>query len=222
MANRGATFGAVVTERRLKPLPLVVVEAKGDVPLASRAQAADGLQAPLITTFSDPSSWQFGRLAAAIEDIRLRWDLVLLDTGAGVHAGVTNLLLHASHLVLVTQNDPASYLGGYALLKSLASQRPVPDVFVIVNRATDLTSGSTRVRSYLESIAPLCSFSPRLLATIPEDSAVADGLQAHRPVSAAFPHSPAALAYQEATRTLAKAVWSENPPITLRTGTYTG
>lgn len=79
--------------------------------------------------------WQFSRLISAFNKLDAYVDYLLLDTGSGVSRNVTNFLLAADEIVLVTTPDPHAIMDVYSLIKVLASYEVQSAIKLIVNKA---------------------------------------------------------------------------------------
>jgi len=79
--------------------------------------------------------WQFSRLISAFNKLESYADYLLLDTGSGVSRNVTNFLLAADEIVLVTTPDPHAIMDVYSLIKVLANYEVQSRITMIVNKA---------------------------------------------------------------------------------------
>ena len=75
-----------------------------------------------------------------LEDL---YDLILIDTGAGVSPNVLSFLLSADQLLVVTTPEPTAVTDAYAVIKIVARRRNDVDVRVLVNMAKDSDEGRT-------------------------------------------------------------------------------
>jgi septum site-determining protein MinD len=126
-------------------------------------------------------------LGPVVEDLRERFDYVLLDVGAGVsHETVLPLGLADSVLVVSTP-EPASVQD---------SQKTVD----LTGRAGGSVDGLVVTRVHPDSDVSYTDIADglglELLATIPEDSAVRGSVFAGTPLVVHEPESPAAMAYK--------------------------
>ena len=65
-----------------------------------------------------------------------RADIVVLDTGAGIHKGVLAFALAADTTILVTTPEPTSVRDAYGVLKSLEGASPEgKELLLVVNMA---------------------------------------------------------------------------------------
>ena len=73
---------------------------------------------------------QFARLEKA-------YDVLLIDTGAGIGPTVLSLVTAADRVLIVTTPDPTAITDAYAVIKTAYRQRPGLDVRLLVNQAAD-------------------------------------------------------------------------------------
>ena len=77
---------------------------------------------------------QFARLEQA-------YDVLLIDTGAGIGPSVLGLLTSADRVLIVTTPDPTAITDAYAVIKTAHRQNTNLDVRLLVNQADDLEEG---------------------------------------------------------------------------------
>ncbi|MEM9347894.1 MAG: MinD/ParA family protein [Planctomycetota bacterium] len=73
---------------------------------------------------------QFARLEQA-------YDVLLIDTGAGIGPGVLGLLTAADRVLIVTTPDPTAITDAYAVIKTAHRQNKKLDARLLVNQAAD-------------------------------------------------------------------------------------
>ncbi|HEY8462902.1 MAG TPA: AAA family ATPase [Bacillota bacterium] len=87
--------------------------------------------------FANLNNWQMSRLVTSFNQLSHAYDVVLLDTAAGVGTNVTTFLQAADQVLLVITPDPTAISDAYALLKVARSTLEVNSTWhLIVNRAT--------------------------------------------------------------------------------------
>ena len=137
------------------------------------------------------NEWQFTRLVNSFNEIDKNYDLVVLDTGAGISSNVTNFLMAADEILLVTNPDPHAVLDAYALIKTISRLRDKLNIKLIVNRITK-PGDETKVklnllntcRSYLDQ--PI-----EFLGSVPESSTVSGSIRDMTPFVLHYPDSTA-------------------------------
>lgn len=147
-----------------------------------------------------------------MSDIVPRFDVVLLDTGAGISDVVLFALSLASEILLVATPEPTSLTDAYATIKVLAAQQRRQQVRLIVNQAVRPGDGKN-ITAQLQQVlnrfmvqakpAPAAPGTPaapgrpiRLIhmGDIPADQAVKDAVMRRQLLMLHAPGSPAAIA----------------------------
>ncbi len=142
------------------------------------------------------------RLVTALDTIEDRFDLVIIDCGAGIGDNVLFFAGAAQEALLVITPEPTSLTDAYATVKVLSQQAGVEHFAVLVNSAPTGAHGR-------EVFGKLTSVTDRFLTArltflghIPRDENVQRALMAQRPVVELFPRSPYSRALQDISRDL--------------------
>jgi flagellar biosynthesis protein FlhG len=127
-----------------------------------------------------------------------RFDVLLLDTGAGISDVVLFALSLAHEVIVVATPEPTSMTDAYATIKVLASQQGREHMHVVVNQVSKVGEGRpicqqlqqviTRFVLTPSGVAPKLNF----LGDIPLDSAVREAVQRRSLLMELHPGSPAA------------------------------
>ncbi len=138
------------------------------------------------------SDWQFTRLVNSFNELDRQSDIVILDTGAGISSNVTNFLMAADEIVLVTTPDPHAVLDAYALIKTIAGHKDRLKIKLIVNRV-EKPSEETRVKLNLLNTCQAHLDQPlEYLGAIPESKFVGQSMREMYPFILQHPESAAA------------------------------
>lgn len=136
----------------------------------------------------DPT--QLARLAERLDASASRFDLILIDIGAGVGSAALGLAALCDPILLVTNPEPTSLADAYATLKLLRQDPTAGRIELVVNSAPDPTEG-------LRTHARLARLAKRFLdeglplhGVLPRDPRVGEAVVAQRTVVEAFPGSP--------------------------------
>lgn len=155
-----------------------------------------------LTTLDDSQKM---RLMAALDEIEDRFDVVLIDTGAGIGDNVLFFVGGAQQALLVVTPEPTSLTDAYACVKVLSLEGGVQNFDVVVNAAP--TEQVAR-----ETFDKLCAVTGRFLKArmrfagwVPRDENVHRAVLAQKPVVLAFPQSPAARAFNQVTDSILRA-----------------
>ena len=134
------------------------------------------------------------RLETVVGALEERYDVVLLDTGAGLSYDDIMPLGLADEIVLVSSPDPAA-VENAKRTKAFVERLNRPIRGVVVTKADGSVDGSIAEE-----------FDTDLLAVVPEDEAVRLSTAAGKPLEIYAPNSPAAQAYRQLEANLTDGV----------------
>ena len=130
------------------------------------------------------------------------FDILLVDTAAGISSEVSSVLLASDEVIIVTQAEPTAVLDAYAVIKTIATDRPETRVFVVANCVKDEAQG----RNVFENLSTV---SRRFLGmdlsyagSVPLDSHIQLAVKMRRPSLIAFPDSASSVAIRSVAKRL--------------------
>lgn len=125
------------------------------------------------------------------------FDLVIVDTGAGIGKRVRDTLLVADRIVIVTTPDPTALTDSYATIKVVAQRDMTKRFSVVVNMAQ---SQGEAVFAQLAQVAKkYLGLTLESLGSIPLDPRVPEAIRRQQAVTTCFPGAPASLALRALT-----------------------
>jgi flagellar biosynthesis protein FlhG len=133
------------------------------------------------------------RLVAALDPVEDRFDLVIVDTGAGIGDNVLFFVGAAQEALLVVSPEPTSLVDAYAVVKVL-SQRGVRNFHVVVNPVVDELPAREIFYKLTGVTGRFLDANVRHLGFIPRDENLHRAIMAQKPLVDLFPHSPASRA----------------------------
>ena len=134
---------------------------------------------------------QLHTLFAGLMVLARGYDLLVVDTPAGIGREVMTALRSSRVVAVVVTPDPTSMTDAYALIKVLESQSPGKDIRVLVNNAASRDEAQG-VFNRLSSVARKhLGRDLTLLGDCPRDPIVADAVRRRRPFAATDTQSPA-------------------------------
>lgn len=156
---------------------------------------------------------EYSRLTAEVREDFLklmativpRYDVVLLDTGAGISDVVLFAISLASEILMVATPEPTSLTDAYATIKVLAAQQQRQQIRLVVNQAVRPGDGRN-ITNQLQQVLNRFLGAPADAATggkvirlvhmgdIPSDQSVKDAVMRRQLLLSHAPGSPAALA----------------------------
>lgn len=135
-----------------------------------------------------------------IQALTPQYDVVLLDTGAGISDVVLFSISLASEVLIVATPEPTSLTDAYAAIKVLAMQQKRQHVRMIINQAARAGDGraiTSQLQQVLDRFVSTESGRPMRLihmGDIPADPTVRDAVMRRQLLLLATPGCPAALA----------------------------
>ena len=154
------------------------------------------------------------RFIAALEPVQDKFDLVLVDSGAGIGDNVLFFVGAAQEAILVVSPEPTSLVDAYATVKVLSQKAGVRHFGVIINPVIDELPAREIFNKLTQVTSRFLSASVRHLGYIPRDENLHRAIMAQRPLVDAFPHSPAS----RALNVLADKLFNESAPPVLDGG----
>jgi len=147
-----------------------------------------------------------------IQTLAPRFDVILLDTGAGISDVVLFSVSLASEVLIVATPEPTSLTDAYAAIKVLAMQQKRQHVRMVVNQAARPGDGraiTSQLQQVLERFVATDSGRPlRLIhmGDIPADLAVRDAVMRRQLLLLQTPGCPAALAISQLANKIDEAL----------------
>ena len=92
------------------------------------------------------------KLFQAVDTLENRFDLLLIDTGAGINSNAVSFAAAAQTIVMVADPDPTSLADAYAFIKVMAMECGTKKVQLIANRVAGAREGE-EVHDRLSTLA---------------------------------------------------------------------
>ncbi len=163
---------------------------------------------------------EYSRLSPEVRNDFLRimngvtphYDIVLLDTGAGISDVVLFAVSLASEVLVVATPEPTSLTDAYATIKVLVGQQKRQNIRVVINQTARLGDGraiTTQLQQVLDRFVP--SEPGRAvklihMGDIPSDLSVRQAIMRRQLLMQAMPGCPAALAISQLAGKLEDAI----------------
>lgn len=127
-------------------------------------------------------------------------DVIIVDTGAGIADNVLEFVTASSEVILVATPEPTSITDAYALLKALNRRsgfsREHTSIKMISNRVGSETEGRSLYEKMSIVVDKFLNIQPEFLGIIPMDDMISKAVMVQKPITTAYPNSPAAKALQ--------------------------
>ncbi len=125
-------------------------------------------------------------------------DVIIVDTGAGIADNVLEFVTASSEVLLVATSEPTSITDAYALLKALNRRagfsRERTSIKMISNRVGSEAEGRNLYEKMSIVVDKFLNIQPEFLGMIPQDDMTSKAVMLQKPITIAYPNSPAAKA----------------------------
>lgn len=135
-----------------------------------------------------------------------RWDVAILDLGAGIETLQRRLASAADTLLVLTTEEPTALTDAYACLKLAETDRPHGDRRIVVNMASSRANGERTAAVLQKSCARFLGVTPPLAGVVRRDARVADAIRRQTPFLTRHPTADAARDVEAVAESLLAAV----------------
>lgn len=126
---------------------------------------------------------QMQRLLRALAVAANDYDLLILDTAAGIGREVMAWLEVARTVLVVVSPEPTSLTDAYALIKLLAGRGGPRDVRLLVNQAANAEEGVVTANRLRKVASTYLGLDPPCLGCLPADRHMREAVRHRRPVA---------------------------------------
>lgn len=145
--------------------------------------------APSSEDSANISHFQRESLIAELDKLQHRSDIIMIDTGAGIHAQVVTFCLAADHTLVVTTPEPTAMTDAYAMIKILAARTYTGRISLLVNMADTLLEGRKTYRQISEAASRFLNTAVYDAGVLCRDDLVGKAVRQRQPVVLAYPHA---------------------------------
>ena len=143
---------------------------------------------------ANPTRRELDRLFKALRPLEDRFDLVVIDHGAGMGYATVAHLAATSTLVLVTNPEVTALSDGYALFKRARLANPQIRVGLVLNKCADREAAMGAWDRFRSASQRFLGHTPEFVGWIPLDEGIGTSVEARRPIVLADPEGAAARA----------------------------
>jgi flagellar biosynthesis protein FlhG len=170
--------------------------------------ASSGIQS--LTALTDAQKLT---LISAFDPVDDRFDLVILDCGAGIGDNVLFFAGAAQEALLVVSPEPTSLSDAYATVKVLSQDAGVTHFSVIANQAADF-QGRDVFRRLTQVTDRFLDAKLKYMGNVPRDEDLPRAVRVQQPLVELYPRSPAS----RALSVLCDTLLASEPPAVLQGG----
>lgn len=144
---------------------------------------------------------QFTNLSRHLVELDKNYDIIIIDTGAGISEGVMEFIVASAEVLLVVTPEPTSITDAYALIKTLGQNPEFTkehcNIKLVTNRVKSEDMGQELFNKLRLVIDKFLSISLEHMGSIPDDAYMGRAVMKQQPLSIAFPNSYAAKAIEK-------------------------
>lgn len=131
------------------------------------------------------------RLFESIDKLEDDFDVLLLDTGAGIGSNAISFAAAASEVIIVANPEPTSLADAYAFIKVASEEFSVKHFRVIANMVMNAKEAEEVYRRLADLCGRFLTAGVDFLGYIPRDSAVPKSVRTGTPFLIGSPNAPA-------------------------------
>lgn len=142
--------------------------------------------------------------SSKLEELDRRADVIIVDTGAGISGNVMEFVMSSAEVILVATPEPTSMTDAYALLKTLDRQpefaREHCRIKLVANRVSNEKMGKELYEKLSLVAEKFLNLSLEYIGSVPTDMNINKAVMKQKPITIAFPMSPASRAIEEISK----------------------
>lgn len=169
-----------------KKLSEVIVEGPGGIRLIASGSGG-------VKELADLSEPQRDKFLEALLSLQHQAEIILIDTGAGLHRNVMAFVLAAEEVVIVTTPEPTALMDAYGMIKILYREKKNPMISVIVNMASNQAEADEAGNKLAVLSRRFLNLEIEYLGYVPRDPLMIKAVKEQKPVVLSAPTSPAAV-----------------------------
>ncbi|MBF0416283.1 MAG: MinD/ParA family protein [Magnetococcales bacterium] len=139
-----------------------------------------------------------------IDNWNAEFDVVLVDTGAGISPNVRFFVLAVERIMVVATPDPASIADAYALMKVMFNNHRVNHFDLVVNQVRTANEARDVYRRISSVAETHLNIGLTFAGFIPHDPLLAQSVRNGEQVSERFPEAPASQSFQELSANISR------------------
>ena len=150
------------------------------------------------------SQWRLQRFVQSIGALDSKFDIILIDTGAGISRNTMGFVTACNEVIVVTTPELTAITDAYGIIKLLVTDNPSVTVRVVVNMVKS-EAEAEKILASLQSVVDQflkTRVSLELLGHVPHDWVVSRAIQEQNPFVLSYPGSKAAMSVEGMARKL--------------------
>ncbi|MFT5366682.1 MAG: flagellar biosynthesis protein FlhG [Candidatus Latescibacterota bacterium] len=169
---------------------------------------------PAASGMAEHDAWQVEdrhRLAEELGRLERGYDLILIDTGAGISSKVTDFVLASDRMLVVAVPEPTSIADAYAMVKVCQQNASAPKMGLIVNRARSPREAFALHQKFDQIVERFLGLHIDRSGYVLEDISVEQASRSQNPVFLSHPNSAASLCIEQLAKELSNELEMVKP-----------
>ncbi|MDT8901312.1 MinD/ParA family protein [Anaeroselena agilis] len=129
-------------------------------------------------------------------------NIILIDTGAGLHRNVLNFVMAADEVIIITTPEPTAIADAYAMIKAYAAHHGCAPLRLVVNRVLEAEEGQTVIDKLGKVAQRFLGVGVTNLGFVFEDPNVLKAVKSQVPVVVAHPETVSARCFDHIAQRL--------------------
>lgn len=155
-----------------------------------------------ITELADLSQWKLEQFLLSLRALDSMFDIILVDTGAGISRTVLGFVLSATEVVVMTTPDPTAITDAYGIIKIIANKSPDTRMGVVVNMVEGAKQASNVYEKLRMVVQRFLGLELLYYGFIPDESIVREAVRRQVPFYMAYPRSKASHSIRQVAHTV--------------------
>ena len=129
------------------------------------------------------------KLGDAFSDFEHEYDMIVVDTGAGISESVMSFVLGADKVIIMVTPDPASIADSYGMIKVIKQSNPSIPILIITNMVDTQDDGASIYKKMDLMVQRFLNSSIVYGGAILKDKLISDSIRRQRPLVIDYPNS---------------------------------
>lgn len=159
---------------------------------------------------------QLKKLITKLVKLDSLYDVVIIDTGAGISDSVIEFVLSSPEVLLVVTPEPTSITDAYSLLKAVNRkkefQRAQKSIKVVTNRVESKAEGQEIYDKISIVVSKFLNIELEYIGYIPQDKRISSAVIEQKPISISAPNSEPAIRIRSICNRLLNIPFDDTKP----------
>ena len=158
----------------------------------------------------NPSQSELADLAKQMDELAKEFDVLLLDTGAGLRDTVFFFSRAAEEVLVITTPEPTALTDAYAMIKVLNTTYQIPIVKLLVNEAIDEKEAKQIFNKLANVSKANIDVELTFAGWVAKDFHLEMAVRKRKPVMLGYPSSPSSQSFQRIAKNF-KSIFTNSP-----------